>query len=85
MWEYARNACLVIVSKDSDFRQLASLHGAPPKIVCVRARNASTEVIAALLHDSVATIEAFVSRADDALLVLRCKTPPGSAEADPWP
>ena len=30
IWEYAKEHDFVIVSKDSDFRQLAFLHGPPP-------------------------------------------------------
>lgn len=42
IWSYAREHDLVIVSKDSDFRQLAFLHGPPPKAIWVRLGNAST-------------------------------------------
>ena len=31
--EYPREHDLILVSKDSDFRQLAFLHGPPPKVV----------------------------------------------------
>lgn len=35
IWTYAREHDFVIVSKDSDFRQLAFLHGPPPKAIWV--------------------------------------------------
>ncbi|MBK7164293.1 MAG: DUF5615 family PIN-like protein [Candidatus Microthrix sp.] len=40
MWEYAAEQGLVIVSKDSDFRQLAVFDGPPPKLVWLRLGNA---------------------------------------------
>jgi predicted nuclease of predicted toxin-antitoxin system len=36
IWTYAGEHGFVIVSKDSDFRQLAFLHGPPPKAIWVR-------------------------------------------------
>ena len=42
VWEFARAGGYVIVSKDSDFRQLAFLFGPPPKVVWLRVGNAST-------------------------------------------
>ena len=49
IWEYAAEHALVIVSKDSDFRQLAFLNGPPPKVVWLRLGNVSTsEILEAL-------------------------------------
>ncbi len=42
IWAYADEPGFVIVSKDSDFRQLAFLHGPPPKAVWLRAGNVTT-------------------------------------------
>jgi len=42
IWTYAGTHDYVIVSKDSDFRQLAFLLGPPPKAVWVRVGNCST-------------------------------------------
>ena len=39
IWRYAREQALVIISKDSDFRQRSFLQGPPPKIVWVRLGN----------------------------------------------
>jgi len=60
----------VIVSKDSDFRQLAFLHGPPPKVIWLRVGNASTATILQVLLDHVEDIEAFSANEDEALLVL---------------
>lgn len=70
VWEYARDHDLVVVSKDSDFRQLAFLHGPPPKVVWLRVGNASTAQIISVILDHVALIATFVASEDEALLVL---------------
>ncbi len=57
IWEYAGERGYVIVSKDSDFRQLALLFGPPPHVVWLRVGNASTGVIEALLQRSVARLQ----------------------------
>jgi predicted nuclease of predicted toxin-antitoxin system len=36
VWRYAARRSLMVVSKDSDFRHLALLHGPPPKVIWVR-------------------------------------------------
>lgn len=70
IWAHARADGFVVVSKDSDFRQLAFLHGPPPKVVWLRVGNVSTDAIHELLAASVDVLEAFASSADEALLVL---------------
>jgi predicted nuclease of predicted toxin-antitoxin system len=46
IWALARRADFVIVSKDDDFRSMALVHGAPPKVVWIQAGNAATAGIA---------------------------------------
>ena len=58
------------VSKDSDFRQLAFLHGSPPKVIWVRMGNASTLDIFNVLRSHLDAIEVFSRSADEALLVI---------------
>jgi predicted nuclease of predicted toxin-antitoxin system len=70
IWSHARESDLVICSKDSDFRQLAFLHGPPPKVVWLRLGNASTSEIHRVIVDHLDVIEAFVESEDEALLVL---------------
>ena len=70
IWEHARAHGRVIVSKDSDFRQLAFLHGAPPKVVWLKVGNASTATILQVLLDHAEAIESFGTNEDEALLVL---------------
>ena len=70
IWSYAGEHGRVIVSKDSDFRQLAFLHGPPPKVVWLRVGNASTATVLQVLLDHVEVINTFGSSVDEALLVL---------------
>ncbi len=70
IWEYAGKRGYVIVSKDSDFRQLAVLFGPPPQVVWLRFGNASTGVIEVLLRRSVQRLEEFACSEEESLLVL---------------
>lgn len=69
IWSYAGEHGFVIVSKDSDFRQLAFLNGPPPKAVWLRVGNCSTSEVLDLLQRSEAMIRAFSGSEDEALLV----------------
>ena len=60
----------MIVSKDSDFRQLAFLHGPPPKAIWVRLGSASTIEIYNTLRDHHDEIERFAASTDEALLIV---------------
>ena len=60
----------MIVSKDSDFRQLAFLHGPPPKAIWVRLGNATAIEIFDALRNNHDEIFRFGEDADEALLVL---------------
>ena len=70
IWEYAAQRGYVIVSKDTDFRQLALVFGPPPQVVWLRVGNVSTGVIEALLRRSVARLQEFAASDEESLLVL---------------
>ncbi len=70
IWDYAGAHGYVIVSKDTDFRQLAFLYGPPPKVIWLRVGNVSTSVIEDLLRTSVDTVGRFVSSDEESFLVL---------------
>jgi predicted nuclease of predicted toxin-antitoxin system len=59
-----------VVSKDTDFRQLAFLYGPPPKVVWLRVGNVSTSMIEALLLSSAERVARFVDDDEEALLVV---------------
>lgn len=70
VWNYAAAHGLMVVSKDSDFRHLALLHGPPPKVIWLRVGNGPTATVAALLSARVADVQAFAADPALALLVL---------------
>ena len=70
VWQYAAGHGLMVVSKDSDFRHLALLHGPPPKVIWLRVGNGPTAAVAALLSARLADVQAFAADSALALLVL---------------
>ena len=59
VWSYAKEYGLVIVSKDSDFRQFSFTYGHPPKVVWIRRGNCSTAEVESLLRDRCDNLYAF--------------------------
>lgn len=58
------------MSKDSDFSDLAFVHGPPPKVVWLRTGNATTTTVRDLLIRAAAVVASFVDSDEDAVLVL---------------
>ena len=58
------------MSKDSDFMQLAFLHGPPPKNSWLRVGNVSTDAIQVLLANSVEVLEEFGQSDAEALMII---------------
>jgi len=50
IWEFARDGDFSVVSRDSDFEQLAITLGAAPKVIIVRSRAGETSTIEAVLR-----------------------------------
>ena len=59
------------MSKDSDFNDLAFVHGPPPKVVWLRIGNFSTGAIDELLVAAADALTTFVANEQDSVLVLR--------------
>jgi predicted nuclease of predicted toxin-antitoxin system len=70
VWDYAKEYGFAIVSKDNDFRQLAFVKGAPPKVVWVAVGNAGTDRILRLLRSSLPALQAFDGEIEETLLIL---------------
>jgi predicted nuclease of predicted toxin-antitoxin system len=70
IWEHARSNGFAIVSKDSDFNQMAFLHGAPPKVIWLRIGNCTTQQIEQLLRNRTTEIIAFSADDQSAVLIL---------------
>ena len=70
VWAHARAAGLTLVSKDSDFVDLAVVRGVPPHVVWVQAGNQTTAHDEALLRRHAAEIRALAG-SGRAVLALR--------------
>ena len=71
IWAFARDNEFTIVSKDDDFRSLALVRGAPPKVIWLQVGNASTSQVAALLLGTAANLKAFSLDPVEVLFSLR--------------
>ena len=70
IWDYAGQNDYVIVSKDSDFRQLAFLFGPPPKAVWLDVGNVSSSTILELIRSSRETINDFANNTEESFMLL---------------
>ena len=64
LWQHAQANRYALVSLDADFAELATLRGAPPKVIWLRCGNQATAMVADLLHKHREAIAAF--EGDDA-------------------
>jgi predicted nuclease of predicted toxin-antitoxin system len=60
IWEFAKRNEFVIVTQDSDFNDLNSLFGFPPKIIWVRTGNLKTTTLLNTLIESESEIQKFL-------------------------
>jgi predicted nuclease of predicted toxin-antitoxin system len=60
VWRYARQNGFAIVTKDSDFNELAISRGSPPKIIWIKLGNCKVNDIAHLLRDNKQSIIEFL-------------------------
>jgi predicted nuclease of predicted toxin-antitoxin system len=59
LWQYAKANAFILVTQDSDFADLVSLYGPPPKVIWLRCGNQPTQAIERLLRDHAQAIAAF--------------------------
>ena len=71
IWFYAKENDFVVVSKDSDYRDLSSRLGYPPKLILIRTGNSPNAIVESLLRDHYSEIMAFEQDPDRAILELR--------------
>ncbi len=81
VWAYAGQYGYVVISKDSDFNDLAFMHGPPPKVIWLRIGNTKTDDIAVLLNNEAERIHTFGSNDQDAVLVLGPRPEPSATDA----
>ena len=68
IWQFAAAQGFTIVTRDSDYYELALKRGYPPKVIWVRSGNASTRSVRRLLDDHRSNIEDFVADEPSACL-----------------
>ena len=61
IWSFAKGNDYTTVTFDSDFINLAALHGSPPKIILLKVGNKSTKQIAKVLEDHEQLIFQFIN------------------------
>lgn len=59
LWQYAHDNGFTLVSQDSDFADMSTLFGPPPRVIWLRCGNQPTVYIEKLLRDHANTIGAF--------------------------
>ncbi len=57
VWKFAFENNFTIVTQDSNFYDLALLHGTPPKIVWIRSGNSSTNFVEELIRTNTLAIQ----------------------------
>ncbi|MGD1900692.1 MAG: DUF5615 family PIN-like protein [Geitlerinemataceae cyanobacterium] len=70
VWDYARRNHLMVVTKDSDYNELLTLRGSPPKVVWIRRGNCSTNDIETILRVHAADIQTLTDNPDLGILAL---------------
>jgi predicted nuclease of predicted toxin-antitoxin system len=70
IWDHARMGGLMIVSKDTDFRERSYVEGFPPKVIWLDVGNAGTVAIAELLRRERGRIDLFERQEEASLLIL---------------
>jgi predicted nuclease of predicted toxin-antitoxin system len=61
IWEFSKNEGFTIVSFDSDFYDLVTLYGHPPKIIWLRTGNTRTENIISIFQENYEKIKMFLN------------------------
>ena len=70
IWAYARQHDWVIVTKDSDFIDLSTLYGQPPKVILLKTGNQSWQAAAQTLIDHQELLESVLITANAACVEL---------------
>jgi predicted nuclease of predicted toxin-antitoxin system len=68
VWEYAKSNHFTIITKDSDFNNIVSLYGFPPKVIWVRRGNCSTNLIKDIIETHIEIIMKFIDNDENGIL-----------------
>jgi len=69
IFEYAREHGFTILSKDSDFRQLSFVRGAPPKVVWLRVGNCTVGELREMLRTHGEQLRLFDAASESFLII----------------
>ena len=70
IFNYAKENDFAVVTFDSDFVDLNTLHSTPPKIIYLNTGNLSTNHISELILDNILTIKQYLDSDSDSILEL---------------
>jgi predicted nuclease of predicted toxin-antitoxin system len=70
VWRHAQHDGFAIVTLDGDFADIASLRGAPPKIIWLRCGNQPTRAVERIIRDNAPSIVAFLEADEPVCLEL---------------
>lgn len=68
IWRFAAAQEYTIVTKDTDFNDLAALYGPPPRIIWLQVGNCTTATIENILRRNVLVIEQFINDPQSSVL-----------------
>tara|TARA_R110002124_G_scaffold286171_3_gene466220 strand:- start:111 stop:452 length:342 start_codon:yes stop_codon:yes gene_type:complete len=68
IWEYAKKNSFSILTKDSDFKNLSTTYGCPPKVIRMNCGNKTTLFISELLKSKKKIIKEFLADGMDCYL-----------------
>jgi predicted nuclease of predicted toxin-antitoxin system len=70
IWQYATHNDYIIVTRDSDFSEIATIRGFPPKVIWIRVENCSTNQIENLIRGRLQAIEELNTNPTLGILIL---------------
>jgi len=70
VWEFAKTRDFIIVTADSDFYELVTTYGPPPKVIWLRSWQYPTAIADTVLRSNAVRISEFVQDTEQALLIL---------------
>lgn len=71
IWEFAESNDFAIVTADSDFYEIATAKGTPPKVIWLRDCDYPTAIAEKLIRNQAVRIAEFAQDTEQAVLILR--------------
>jgi predicted nuclease of predicted toxin-antitoxin system len=70
IWNYALENGFTLITKDTDFFDLVSLKGFPPKVIWIKRGNCSTQEIATIISENSDKIISFIEDDENGILII---------------